>query len=139
MSELKLNVRYFQDSTSEGVPCREENFIRREVDMVLLLAQTAFVLVDMWNVHFIESWLERERKVIEEAILPALGAAREAGLTIIHAPCPEVASQYPQTERYPGGVNPSVSKKGPNWPPEDFVKRTGDFAAYAGPRDQPPK
>jgi hypothetical protein len=29
--ELTLKARYFQDSTPEGVPCREENFIRREL------------------------------------------------------------------------------------------------------------
>ena len=48
MQQLDLQVRYFQDSTPLGVPCREENFVRREIHMSLPLAQTALVLVDMW-------------------------------------------------------------------------------------------
>ena len=49
MATLDLTVRYFQDATPEGVPCREENFIRREISMALPLAQTALVLVDVWE------------------------------------------------------------------------------------------
>ena len=59
MSELDLRVRYFQDSTPLDIPCREENFVRRQIKMLLPLEQTALVLVDVWNVHFIESWIER--------------------------------------------------------------------------------
>ncbi|MBI4550957.1 MAG: isochorismatase family protein [Candidatus Latescibacteria bacterium] len=138
MSDLTLRVRYFQDSTPIDVPCREENFIRREIEMTLPVASTALVLVDVWNVHFIESWIERAKTVTIEAIVPALRAARTAGLTIIHAPCPEVARQYPQTERNPpvvGAVTPSAE---PDWPPAAFRRRAGEYAAYAGPRNQPP-
>ena len=67
MATLRLRVRYFQDCTPEGVPCREENFIRREIDMDLPVAQTALVLVDMWDAHFIESWLERAAQMTREA------------------------------------------------------------------------
>jgi nicotinamidase-related amidase len=138
MSELTLRVRYFQDSTPADVPCREEHFIRREIDMVLPISATAFVLVDVWNVHFIESWMERAKKITVEAIVPALQAARQAGLTIIHAPCPEVADQYPQTKRLPsvsGGAPPPDES---DWPPVAFRRREGVYTAYAGPRNQPP-
>ena len=40
------------------------------------LEQTALVLVDVWNVHFIESWIERASKITREVILPILGVAR---------------------------------------------------------------
>jgi nicotinamidase-related amidase len=134
MNTLNLRVRYFQDSTPDEIPCREENFIRREFVMPLSIAQTAFVLVDMWNVHHIDSWIERAKKVTEEAVLPALSAARAVGLTIVHAPCPEVAQQYPQLKRH---ASPPRQTE-PDWPPAEFRNRTGPYTVYAGPRDQPP-
>ena len=54
---LDLTVRYFQDSTPEGIPVREENFERREIPMSFPIDQTALVLVDLWNDHFIDSWI----------------------------------------------------------------------------------
>jgi len=134
VSTLDLRVRYYQDSTPEGIPCREENFIRREIVMSLPVDQTTFVLVDMWNDHHIESWIERARQVTDSAIIPALNAAHEVGLTIVHAPCPEVARQYPQLARH----KPPEPKPEPNWPPAEFRRREGAYAAYRGPRAQPP-
>ncbi len=60
MPSLDLTVRYFQDSPPPGKPYREEHFIRREVDMRLAVDETALVLVDLWDNHFIESWLESQ-------------------------------------------------------------------------------
>ena len=88
MRTLDLRVRYFQDSTPVEVPCREENFIRREITMPLPIEQTAFVLVDVWNVHFIESWIERAKDVTVNEIVPALNAAREAGIDNCTCPLP---------------------------------------------------
>ena len=82
MPTLDLPVRYFQDSTPDGVPCREEHFIRREVGMALPLEQTALVLVDLWDNHFIESWLERATRVTREGVVPVIEAARRAGLQV---------------------------------------------------------
>jgi len=131
---LDLQVRYYQDSTPAGIPCREESFERREIDMALPVEQTAFVLVDMWNLHFCESWLERAKRVTAEAVVPALAAARSLGLTIIHAPCPEVAKQYPQLARHKPPPDPPT----PSWPPAEFRRREGEYVAFRGPRDQPP-
>ncbi|MDP6115393.1 MAG: cysteine hydrolase family protein [Planctomycetota bacterium] len=132
-----LRVRYFQDSTPEGTPCVESNFIRREIDMPLPHEQTALVLVDLWNIHFIESWLERAKRVMEEKVLPMIEAARKAGMLVVHAPSPPVAAQYPEhrPEVPPKPVMPTV---GPDWPPSEFRARQGDYEAYLGPRSQPP-
>jgi len=138
MTDLKLRVRYFQDSTPADVPCREENFIRREIDMAVPLEQTALVLVDLWNIHFIESWLERAISVTKERIVPAIQAARNAGMTVIHCPSPEVAAQFPQTSRNPAVTAVAPDPDAPQWPPDAFRKREDEFAAYAGPRSQPP-
>ena len=137
MTTLDLTVRYFQDSTPAGVACREEHFRRREVSMPLPVAQTALVLVDIWNTHFIESWRDRAEQVTTAAIVPVLAAARQAGLTIVHAPSVRVAEQYPQVQRYrsASGTAPATP---PEWPPESFRSRTGPYAVYRNPREQAP-
>lgn len=134
MKELNLRVRYFQDSTPADVPCRETHFIRREFDMPLPVAQTALVLVDLWNVHFIESWIERAKQITVDCVVPVIADARKAGVTIVHAPSPSVAAQYPQLKRHKP-PEPSVPS---TWPPLAFRARKGDYAAYRGPRSQPP-
>ena len=91
---LDLQVRYFQDSPEVGLPYREEHFIRRETTMVLPIAQTALVLVDTWDNHFILSWLERAEQTMRDAVVPALNGARSAGLTVIHAPSPRVTCRW---------------------------------------------
>ena len=134
MKPIHLRVRYFQDSPPEGQPYREEFFVRRETTMSLPVGQTALVLVDVWNNHFIESWLERASQVTRDAVVPVLEAARTAGLTIVHAPSPEVAAQFDQLARQ----RPPPREPEPDWPPADFRNRQGAYAAYRGPRDQPP-
>ena len=134
MGTIDLMVRYFQDSPPEGQPYREELFIRREVTMSLPVGRTALVLVDVWNNHFIESWLERAFRVTREAVVPVLEAARAAALTIVHAPSPEVAEQFGQLARH----RPPPPKPEPDWPPADFRSRIGAYAAFRGPRNQPP-
>ena len=134
MKTLNLRVRYFQDSTPADVPCRETEFIRREFEMPLPIAETALVLVDLWDVHFIESWIERAKQVTVDCVVPVIDTARNTGLTIVHAPSPPVAAQYPQLQRHkpPEPSTPST------WPPSDFRSRSGDYVVYRGPRSQPP-
>lgn len=134
MKTLNLRVRYFQDSTPADVPCRETAFIRREFEMPLPIVETALVLVDLWNVHFIETWIERAKQVTAECVVPVIDAARQVGMTIVHAPSPSVAAQYPQLKRHKP-PEPSTSSA---WPPSNFRGREGDYAAYRGPRSQPP-
>ena len=133
---LDLKVRYYQDSTPAEVPCREEHFIRREFQMKLPVKQTALILVDLWNVHFIDSWIERAARVTREAIVPAIEMSRTAGMTVVHAPSPEVARQFPQASRNPEASVPT--RGGADWPPLDFRHREGEYDAYRGPRNQPP-
>jgi len=115
---LDLKVQYFQDSPPAGRPYREEHFIRRHVQMELPVKQTALVLVDLWDNHFIESWLERADRITREAVVPVLERARQTGLTIVHAPPLLVAES--------------------DWPPAPFRRRQGAYASFRGPRAQPP-
>jgi nicotinamidase-related amidase len=134
MAILDLSVRYFQDATPEGVACREENFVRRKVEMGLPLGQTALVLVDVWDNHFIESWLERATRITEEGVVPVLAKAREVGMTVVHAPSPPIAEQYGQLKQHKEAP-PSVAA---DWPPAEFRARAGAYAEFRGPRAQPP-
>ncbi len=134
MKSLNLRVRYFQDSTPADVPCRETAFIHREFEMPLPIAETALVLVDLWNVHFIESWIERAKQVTVDCVVPVIDAARKVGMTIVHAPSPSVAAQYPQLKLH----KPPQPSTPPTWPPPEFRSRSGDYDVYRGPRSQPP-
>ena len=134
MKTLNLRVHYFQDSTPADVPCRETEFIRREIEMPLPIAETALVLVDLWNVHFIESWIERAKEVTVTCVVPVIDAARQSGMTIIHAPCPSVAEKYPQLKQH----KPPEPSEPLMWPPPDFRGRLGAYSVFRGPRSQPP-
>ncbi len=131
---LQLRVRYYQDTTSDGAPVREENFVRQEIDMALPVAQTALVLVDVWNVFRRQSALERAEVTTREAVVPVLSAAREAGITVVHAPSPKIAEQFVQLARH----RPPEPKPAPDWPPAEFRRRKGPYAAYGGTRHRLP-
>jgi nicotinamidase-related amidase len=139
VSTLDLSVQYFQDSPVQGLPWREEHFVRRSVSMQLPVAQTALVLVDTWDNHFIESWLERAERMTREAVVPVLHSGRQAGLTIVHAPSPSVTPAFPdhmkQHKPAPAASPPDPT---PDWPPADFRSRQGEYSAFRGPRAQPP-
>ncbi len=138
MVKLNLRVRYFQDSTPPGVPCIEKNFKRREIVMPLSIEQTALILVDIWNGHYIKSWMERAKEVTIKAIVPVIDKARETGLTIIHAPAPGVASKYRLSTQYASDEDIFPTPRVYDWPPEDFVKRKGDYKIFDTARHQPP-
>lgn len=138
MVELKLRVRYYQDSTPPGVPCIEANFKRREIVMPLPVEATALVIVDVWNVLYIKSYIERAKKITVDAIVPVIQKARATGLTIVHTPSPEVAGRYRLSTQYASDAELFCTPKTYDWPPEDFVKRQGDYEIFIGPRNQPP-
>ena len=131
---LDLKVQYFQDSPPAGRLYREEHFIRRHVQMELPVDQTAPVLVDLWDNHFIESWLERADRITREAVVPVLEQARRTGLTIVHAPSPAVAEQFDQLKQHV----PPLPGAESDWPPVAFRSRQGAYASFRGPRAQPP-
>ena len=133
---LKLDVQYFQDSTPEDIPCREENFVRREIPFVLPIKQTALVLVDLWNLHHIEGWIDRANSITKRIILPVTENARSAGITVVHAPSPEVVQNQNYAHYHGHSVPPQ--KVDAKWPPEKFKSRKGEYAVFENPREQPP-
>jgi len=136
MPELFLNVRHYHFDFAEGTPWREEN--TREVDSTRRFnpAETALVLVDCWDRHYLKSFLERSDKIISEYIVPVREACHEAGITVIHAPSPAQAKRYPQSVQYAADddlFGPSSHAHQPEWPPAAFRQRTGEYQEFAKP------
>jgi nicotinamidase-related amidase len=101
--------------------------------------EVALVMVDCWNMGYGPEplaadlgWIAEMNpsfraaracgKVMRDFIVPAREAARKAGMTIVHAPAPEVAKKYPRhlSEKYraPSEEPQPVAKpKEEPWPP----------------------
>jgi nicotinamidase-related amidase len=125
---LHLPCRYYRVYTDPDVPCVEANFHHVERSLPIPVEQAALVLVDVWSTHYIDSWLQRAGEVTRSQIVPLLEAARRVGMTIVHAPSPQVAKKY--------GAPPSApvaSRRSPDdWPPAEFrgLYRAGAYAAF---------
>ena len=115
-----------------GEKCLESRFGYVDQRLNLDVKETALVLVDVWNLHYVDSWIARATEVAKTKIVPAMEAARKAGMMIIHAPSPRVAKKHDEWTRYAGDeeLNPP-SQPSPDWPPEDFRKRSGKYAEYS--------
>lgn len=122
---LDLPCRYYRVYTDPGVPCVESRFGFVHRRLPLPAAQTALVLVDLWSVHYIESWLARAAAITRTKIVPLLDAARAVGMTVLHAPSPFIADRYvPAPESAPA---PEAG-----WPPPGFrgIYRSGAWAPF---------
>jgi len=146
---LDLRTRYYQAGEEEGVPLREENFKRRQVNMKLPVHQTALILVDVWKSGSIDSVMERTESTIKNSIVPVLDEAHKIGMPVIHAPKPIVAIKFKRCQRLctpddlryienaiNKGVNPKTSS---DWPPTDFVNRSGEYHQFRHGRNRHPK
>ncbi len=135
---MNLTVRYLRHGTDDGVPCREPAIRLQEREWTLPPAQAAFVLVDCWAEHFIESHAEDSARMMRERLVPVLDAARRAGILIIHAPSPTYIQAYPRWVAYASdqdlGFAPAGAG-GDDWPPPEFRRREGEYAAYARPKE----
>src|SRR5215210_1539347 len=121
---LNLPCRYYRVYTDPGVPCVEENLHHVERSLPVPVAEAALLLVDIWNTHYIESWLQRAAQVTRDRIVPLLAAAPQVGMMVIHGPSPPVARRYSGPPPPPGRApNPA-----PDWPPPAFrgIYRTGE-------------
>jgi len=135
MKLLELPVRYYRlFRDGDPIGCHEKDFHYVEQTLAIPLRQAALVLVDCWNVHYCRSWVARAEELIHTRLAPVVRSARRAGLVVIHAPTEQVAEKYPRSawlfedadrERTPRFATPD-----PEWPPAEFVDRTGQYAAF---------
>jgi len=136
MGAIRIPVRYYRLGVEEGAPCEEERFQYGTLNWTLPAEQTALVMVDCWDIHYIQSHEERSGRICRERLKPAVEACRSAGIAVVHAPSPPRAKYYAQWVRYAGDeeLNPNSSAAS-EWPPDPFRKRTGEWAAFAKPRE----
>jgi len=135
MSEITIPARYCRLYWDEAVPHREEHFSLVEQTWVMKTEECALVLVDCWDKHYIDSHLDRTNQITVERIAPVIGACRSAGIAVVHAPSPPTARKYPQWLAYAGDseLGPFAGAPAPDWPPESFRKKEGDYAQFGKP------
>jgi nicotinamidase-related amidase len=132
---LKIPARYYR-LYLEGKPygCLEKDFHYFEELLEIPVVESALILVDCWSIHYCESYLSRTRKIIEEKIVPVVEAARETGVTVIHAPSSNVAEKYSQSSRFfeKGDEErfPVYASIDPEWPPREFVERREGYSVF---------
>lgn len=153
---LRLTLRIIERPVRNGV--QESEFLRVEREVLLPLSTCALVLVDVWDRHHIASHQARCTQIIRSKIMPLVAAARQYGLSIIHAPGPEVAAHYPQCPSYNvnlptlwfgqtvtptlrAGQHPTLPvTSAPDEPPRDVVelRHNRRIASEVAPRDSEP-
>ena len=75
MADLNLTVRWLRHATDEGVPCTECAIMRGTRDWRVPAEQSAFVLVDCWAEHFIESHQASSARIMRDVLRPVVDAA----------------------------------------------------------------
>lgn len=84
------------------------------------------VLLDVWNISHLNDVTARADAIIRTKIVPVREAFAARGLTIIHAPSPEIARPY--LDPLPAGMA-DESAPAP-WPPEDFRRKLGRHSQF---------
>ena len=133
MRSIELAVRYGREIADPEVESHEKNLRYGELNWRLPLAETALVLVDCWEYFPLESFVARAAEICKGKIRPVLSVCRELGITVVHAPSPIWAANYPQFHyrlEPQGAADPAA----PDWPPpiDDAlaIPRTGSEPVY---------
>lgn len=126
---LSFHPRYYRWHVDPGVEWLETNTRHATLDWTVPVSQTALVLVDVWQRHYIKEPEERAGVIITDKLLPLLNACRKEGLTIIHAPSLPVAKQHSNW------VNLLTEEDVPkqDWPPISFLNKNGSYQSYRRP------
>ncbi|NLC57916.1 MAG: cysteine hydrolase [Armatimonadetes bacterium] len=128
---VDVPCRYYRVYTDPGVPCEEHRFHFVERTLPVPADEAALVLVDVWSVHYIDTWLQRAAAITRERIVPLLRAARQAGITVIHAPSPYITERRGYQTAKPELATPAAGPGG-DWPPPEFrgIYRGGPYAPF---------
>ena len=130
-SNLCLKPRYHRWHVDPGVEWLETNTGYATLDWTIPLTQTALVLVDVWQRHYIKDTERRGEAVVRDKLVPLLAACRRAGLQIVHAPSPPVAKGHPNWLRLVGEAE--LKPEYGDWPPPQFRHRSGPYQRYRRP------
>jgi nicotinamidase-related amidase len=128
---ISLNPRYYRWHVDKGVEWTEANTRYNQLEWRIPASQTALVLVDVWQRHYIKDPEERAEVIIDTKLFPLLTSLRKSGIRIIHAPSPEVAVTSPNWVKIQ--TREQVFPKRDEWPPADFLSSTGEYKPFAMP------
>ncbi|MEQ1825323.1 MAG: isochorismatase family protein [Pirellula sp.] len=132
-SQLRIRPRYHRWHVDPGVEWIETNTAYAQLDWTIPLSQTALVLVDIWDHHYLKETEARAEKIIDERLVPLMTACRQAHMPIIHAPSPPQAVQHPN---WVGKSQSSkVAEKRSDWPPSEFRNKSGSYSSYRRPNE----
>lgn len=143
---MKLTLRNVSYPAEDpGGPDISAHWQRRERAVQLPVAQTALLLIDVWDIQG-----EREHnppvgdRIVHTVIAPLLEAARAADMLVIHAAHRPVGSDGKNTappidarateSMARNALPPEVASQpvDPNqWPPREFVYRVGEYGQFA--------
>jgi len=129
--KLRVKPRYHRWHVDPGVEWLETNTRYATLDWTIPVSQTALVLLDVWQRHYIKETEERAEQIINTKYLPLLSKCREAGMTVIHAPSPPVAMKHPNWVKLVS--DQELNPRQDIWPPSDFRNHRGPYKAYSRP------
>src|SRR5690606_38823113 len=92
---LNVRPRYHRWHVDPGVEWLETNTGYAHLDWSIPLPQTALVLVDVWQRHYLKDTEERGEKIIQNKLIPLVNTCRKYNMRVIHAPSPSVAKKHP--------------------------------------------
>lgn len=130
---LHIKPRYHRWHVDPGQEWLETNTGYAKLDWKIPVAQTALVLLDVWQRHYIKETEERAEKIINEKYVPLLAKVREQGMQVIHAPSPEAAMKHPNWVQLVSRseINPPTD----TWPPAEFRRMSGPYKAFSRPNE----
>ncbi|MEJ7692765.1 isochorismatase family protein [Daejeonella sp.] len=130
---LHIRPRYHRWHVDPGQEWLETNTRYANLDWNLPVSQTALVLLDVWQRHYIKETEYRAEKIINDKYLPLLAKVREQGMQVIHAPSPEAAMKHPNWVKLVSRVEMNPPKD--TWPPVEFRNLSGPYRAYRRPTE----
>lgn len=146
---MVLPVRHYRCYVPPGQEWEEANFGYAPREVELDPAATALVTVDLWDMGWHEAPLdatlgrdaeyhfiglgrraaEEGKRVTEENLAPALQAARQAGLTIVHSNMQYLVEKYPENAYVV--PEPSPTSPAATWPPWEVDRQVrADYVRY---------
>lgn len=128
---FRISPRYYRWHVDPGVDWVETNTEYAHLDWQIPIDRAALVLVDVWEGHYLADCEARINDITEKHLAPLLSSVRTAGMTVIHAPSPDTAKRQAGWVRL-AEENPQ-RKTDAEWPPGDFRRKEGDYAAFARP------
>lgn len=128
---LHIRPRYHRWHVDPGQEWLETNTRYADLDWNLPVSQTAVVLLDVWQRHYIKETEVRAEKIINEKYLPLLAKVREKGMQVIHAPSPEAAIKHPNWVKLVSTAE--INPPNDSWPPAEFRNLSGSYKAFRRP------